>query len=141
MRTILAAIILTNIIYSSAHAEVYKIVCGGVVSYSNVAPPAPVFSYSSNPDVECVDVTREMKKAAEEAKKEKIAKEKADAKRRQEESARINRNNEAFRKNLKVGDKTSHGLVVEVKAPIALIQKEQTTKWIRIDELYPQLNY
>src|SRR5687767_154909 len=43
----------------------------------------------------------------------------------------------AFRATIKPGVRTAQGLVVEVKAPIALIQQATAQRWIRIDELLP----
>lgn len=42
-----------------------------------------------------------------------------------------------FRKNIKPGDYSSMGLIVEVKPPIAQIQTNDVLKWVRIDELLP----
>jgi hypothetical protein len=43
-----------------------------------------------------------------------------------------------FQKNLKVGDYSYDGLVIEVKRPIAKIQTRNAEKWFKIDELMPQ---
>ncbi len=42
-----------------------------------------------------------------------------------------------FRKNLKIGDRTQHGLVIEVRRPIAKIQTAFDERWFRIDSLLP----
>ena len=42
-----------------------------------------------------------------------------------------------FRKRLKIGDRTSAGLVIDIKPPIARIQTATTERWFRIDELQP----
>lgn len=47
------------------------------------------------------------------------------------------RNIERYRSDLKIGDQTSCGLVVELKPPIALIQGRQKTSWVRVDALDP----
>jgi hypothetical protein len=42
-----------------------------------------------------------------------------------------------FRENLKIGDRASAGLVIDVKPPIARIQTSTNERWFRIDELQP----
>lgn len=42
-----------------------------------------------------------------------------------------------FRERLKIGDRTSAGLVIEVRPPIARVQTDRGERWFRIDELYP----
>lgn len=40
-----------------------------------------------------------------------------------------------FQSNLKIGDQTTDGLVIEVKRPIAKVQTPKGEKWFRIEEL------
>lgn len=78
-----------------------------------------------------------MKKIQEEDKKA-DAKRESDSRKLKEELDARKKKTATFRKNLKVGDKSNFGLVVEVNPPIALIQREHGVQWVRIDELYPQ---
>ena len=41
-----------------------------------------------------------------------------------------------FRKRIKIGDRATHGLIIEVKPPLAKIQAG-IERWYRIDELLP----
>lgn len=43
----------------------------------------------------------------------------------------------SFRDKLKIGDRATIGLVIDVKPPIAKIQTATTERWYRIDELLP----
>ena len=43
----------------------------------------------------------------------------------------------SFRDNLKMGDRTSAGLVIELRPPIARVQTSTNERWFRIDELNP----
>ena len=46
--------------------------------------------------------------------------------------------NHRFRANIKFGDKSDRGLVLELKKPLALVQLKDGKKvWFRIDELMP----
>jgi len=42
-----------------------------------------------------------------------------------------------FRKELKRGDVSSFGLVIEVKKPLAKVQTQYNERWYRIDQLEP----
>lgn len=43
----------------------------------------------------------------------------------------------SFRRDLKPGDESTDGLIVEVRPKIALVQTGTTAKWLRIDKLLP----
>ena len=44
---------------------------------------------------------------------------------------------DAYRARLKAGDRTSLGLVVEVKGPVVHVQQENATKWFRREDIFP----
>jgi hypothetical protein len=44
---------------------------------------------------------------------------------------------DSYRAGLKVGDRTTSGLIVEIKEPLVLVQQQERTKWFRRDDIFP----
>lgn len=79
-----------------------------------------------DPPTKCVDLMVLRAQRAEESNR-----------RYKEGMAELDRDAALFRKGLKVGDRTSLGLVIEIKRPIAKVQTGEGETWFRIEELFP----
>jgi hypothetical protein len=95
------------------HADIYKCQSdSGQVTYTRTKP-APL----SRDAVECEKLTRDNPASSKNSEIDSILK---------------------FQKNLKIGDYTSNGLVIDVKPPIAKVQIGDSERWYRIDTLKPR---